>query len=347
MTAIGKIVIGRDYRVCRDCVDAGFPADAMLGLGGSVTRRALRQICHVGISDSFARGERTLRELCGWSVDAETIRRLCHAEAAKCREAEAVPREAAKDFQNAQGHWELQIDAGKVNTDTGWRDVKVAVRPPGVSSRSEDYEQRDLPKPSVRRVIAAIETAETFGHRCGAEAERLGLTDASTLSVLGDGAEWIWNIATQRFPEAEQNLDVYHATEYLADLARAGFGDDAPTVKAWTGSAQRRLLADSWAGVCEFVHQSGAAVNDRPAFESAYPRVANYLAGHQDRMKYAARLRLGKSIGSGMIEGTIKQMVGRRRKQTGARWKTGHVAPLVELIALNDDPTWERYWSAA
>ena len=350
MTAIGKIAIARDYRVCRVCVDAGFPADAMLGLDGFVTRRALRQICHVGVSDSFDRGERTLRELAGWSVDAETIRRLCHAEAAKCRENEAEQREVAEDFKNASGHCELQIDAGKVNTDTGWRDVKVAsfaVRPPGESATSEDYDQRDLPKPSVRRVSAAIETAETFGHRCLAEAERLGWTAATPLTVLGDGAEWIWNIAAARFPKADQNLDVYHATEYLADLARAGFGDAATAMKKWTESAQKRLVADGWAGVCEFVHQSGEEVKDRAAMESAYPRVANYLSGHQDRMKYAARLRLGKSIGSGMIEGTIKQMVGRRLKQTGARWKTDHVAPFVELVALDDGPKWEVYWKAA
>jgi hypothetical protein len=55
--------------------------------------------------------------------------------------------------------------------------------------------------------------------------------------------------------------------------------------------------------------------------------VANYLSGHQDRMMYAARLRRGVSIGSGMIEGAIKQLVVRRIKQTGARWKTDHVSP--------------------
>ena len=48
-----------------------------------------------------------------------------------------------------------------------------------------------------------------------------------------------------------------------------------------------------------------------------------------------------------MIEGTIKQMVGRRLKQTGARWKTDHVAPLVELIGLDGGPEWDAYWSAA
>jgi hypothetical protein len=350
VTAVGKVVLARGYRVCRGCEAAGFPADVVLGLNGFVTRRALRLICHVGASDSFDRGERTLRELTGWSVDAETVRRLCHAEAAKCRENAAEQRAVAETFAKAAGDREVQIDAGKVNTDTGWRDVKVvsfAVRPPGPPSTSEDYEQRDLPKPLVRRVSAAIEPAEDFGRRCLAEAGRLGLSGATDLTVLGDGAEWIWNIAAERFPKADQNLDVYHATEYLTDLARAGYGGDGPAVKAWSRSAQKRLVADGWAGVCEYVHASAGAVKDRPAFEAAYPKAANYLAGHRDRMNYAARLRQGKSIGSGMIEGTIKQMLGRRLKQTGARWKTGHVAPFVELVALDGGPEWESYWAAA
>lgn len=350
VTAVGKIALARGYRVCGACDDTGFPADPVLGLDGSITRRALRMICHVGATDSFDRGERTLRELMGWSVNAETIRRRCHIEAANCRKNQAERRAVAEKFRKAAGVPEIQIDAGKVNTDTGWRDVKVvsfAVRPPGPPATSEDYEQRDLPEPSVRRVSAAIETAEDFGLRCLAEAERLQLTDATHLTVLGDGAEWIWNIAAGRFAKADQNLDVYHATEYLSDLARAGFGDDGPAAKAWSRSAQKRLVADGWAGVCEFVHASAETVKDRVAFEAAYPKVANYLAGHRDRMNYAARLRQGRSIGSGMIEGTIKQMLSRRLKQTGARWKTGYVAPFVELVALNAGPEWETYWAAA
>ncbi len=348
VTAVGKIRLARPYRVCRVCGDAGFAADVVLGIDGSVTRRALRRICHVGTAGSFDRGERTLEELMGWSVDAETIRRLCHGEALKCRDNQAERTAVTAKFQKADGHREIQIDAGKVNTETGWRDVKVvsmAVRPPGPSSTSEDYEQRDLPKPLVRRVSAAIEAAETFGQRCLAEAEQLGLAESSNLTVLGDGAEWIWNIAAERFSKADQNLDVYHATEYLTELARAGFGGDGPAVKQWSKLAQTKLVADGWAGVCEFVNASVETVKDRAAFEAAYPKAANYLAGHRDRMNYAARLVQGKSIGSGMIEGTIKQMLGRRLKQTGARWKTKHVAPLVELIALDGGTEWETYWA--
>lgn len=109
-------------------------------------------------------------------------------------------------------------------------------------------------------------------------------------------------------------------------------------MKPWTHEAQKVLAADGWAGVCEFVHRSGERLTDRRAFEAAYPRVANDLTGHQDRMRYAARLRRGESIGSGLIEGTIKQNVGRRIKQTGARWKADHIGPFVEFISLSHGP---------
>jgi hypothetical protein len=106
-------------------------------------------------------------------------------------------------------------------------------------------------------------------------------------------------------------------------------------------------MADGWAGVCEFVQNTKAELSNPAALEAAYPQVANYLSGHQDRMLYAARLRRGASVGSGMIEGAIKQHVGRRIKQTGARWKTVNVGPLVELISIGQTDAWETYWSAA
>jgi hypothetical protein len=349
VTAIGKITVTRCYRTCSLC-GGRFPADEALGLDSSFTRRSRRQICHVGMDNSFDRGERTLRELAGWSVDAETIRRLCHTEAAVCRKVKSGRLDVAAKFSRASGDWELQIDAGKVNTETGWRDVKVAtfaVRKPAQPCTSEDYAQRDLPKPSVRHAIAAIETAEEFGRRCQEEAEQLRLPDVKKLTVSGDGAEWIWNLANDRFAGAEQNLDVYHATEYLADLSRAGFEADIQRAKAWTDRAQTALIADGWTGVCQFVYENSCEVSNLCALEAAYPRVANYLSGHQDRMMYAARLRRGASIGSGMIEGAIKQLVGRRIKQTGARWKTEHVSPLVELISLVHTEDWDAYWSAA
>lgn len=59
--------------------------------------------------------------------------------------------------------------------------------------------------------------------------------------------------------------------------------------------------------------------------------VLNYFADYQDRLNYALRLRRGQSIGSGLVEGFIKQLLNKRLEQTGARWKVYHIGPLVEL----------------
>lgn len=336
--------------MCPACEHGEFVADALLGLGGYLTARARRLVCLCGTHDSFERAERMLRELSGWSVDAETIRRSCHAEAAGFERVRGERLDTAQRFAEAPGDWELQIDAGKVNTETGWRDVKVAAfvrrkRADGVSAL--DHEQRDLPKPSVRSIRAAIEPAEPFGERCRAEANRLKAPGDESVSILGDGAEWIWNLAEHRFPGAEQVLDVFHASQYLAELARAGGGDNAAIAAKWLDEARTALLADGWPGVCEYVMKSAAEVPDRGAMEAAFPKVANYLVGHQDRLRYAARLRRGQAIGSGLIEGTIKQTIGRRMKQTGARWRADHVGRFAELWGLANGEEWDHYWSAA
>ena len=74
--------------------------------------------------------------------------------------------------------------------------------------------------------------------------------------------------------------------------------------------------------------------------------MAAYFAKHPTRLGYAGRLASGRSIGSGLVEGSVKQLVNLRLKRTGARWRVEHVGPLVELIALADSPDWLPYWNA-
>jgi transposase len=44
--------------------------------------------------------------------------------------------------------------------------------------------------------------------------------------MLGDGADWIWNQVTSRFPKAIQILDWFHASEHLMPVAQAAFATD-------------------------------------------------------------------------------------------------------------------------
>jgi hypothetical protein len=301
--------------------------------------------CLLGVQRSFKKAELALTEVAGWDLDDNTIRRLCHATAERASSTRPR-RDTAEAFARADGAPELHIDAGKVNTKGGWRDVKLAVfarREPGPPITASEWADRDLPAPSVRSVVAAVEEAAAFGSRCAAEATRLGLTDPEAMHVLGDGAEWIWNLAEQRFRGGSQCLDFWHGAAYLGSAANAAFGAGSDEAAAELSRGKKRLLEDGYWGVTQWIGELASKMP--PGGDGAASATAlNYFAGHQSRVNYALRLRRGQPIGSGLVEGSIKQLLNVRLKQTGARWKVGHVAPFVELGALAAGPEWQAFW---
>jgi hypothetical protein len=225
MTALGPIRLCRSYAHCPACQQGLFPADRLLGLDGWLTPRALQMACRAGVADPFRKAERLLSERAGWSVGADTLRRRCHAQAAHAAASRAGRTGLPEAFARAAGDYELHIDAGKVNTvEDNWRDVKVAVfarRERGEPSDAAGLEQRDLPEPSVPSLVAAVEGRADFGLRVQAEALRLAVPLSEELSLLGDGAEWIWNRAEDHFSGAAPLLDVWHGCREGAWLRQA------------------------------------------------------------------------------------------------------------------------------
>ena len=72
-----------------------------------------------------------------------------------------------------------------------------------------------------------------------------------------------------------------------------------------------------------------------------------YSANHSKRLNYRHRLAKGEPIGSGLIEGACKQVIGKRMKQTGARWTVPNANRMAELCCLTYSDQWADYWNAA
>src|SRR5207245_3893306 len=81
-----------------------------------------------------------------------------------------------------------------------------------------------------------------FGKRIYLEAWKRGWSRAEKKVVMGDGAEWIWNLAEQHFPGALGIVDLYHARQHLWELARKLHPNDEVKQKAWIRVHQRCLL---------------------------------------------------------------------------------------------------------
>lgn len=306
--------------------------------------------CRAGVADPFRKAEILLQELAGWSVSAETLRRRCHEQAEMANAAKPDRSALPEAFARAQGDLELHIDAGKVNTvEDGWRDVKVAafaVRKPGESCDPVDLAERQLPAPAVRSVVAAIEDSEEFGTRVEAEALRLKVPLSEGLSVLGDGAEWIWTLQDDHFHGSAGVLDFWHATQKLGEAGRGVMGK-GEEFERWFEGAKGKVAGDGYVGAVEMLGTLSSGAELVREGGEAVAEALNYFGSHQERMKYALRLRQGRAIGTGLVEGSIKQLLNLRMKRTGARWRVAHVGSFVEFIALADSPEWKQHWSLA
>ncbi len=139
---------------------------------------------------------------------------------------------------------------------------------------------------------------------------------ACELIILGDGAEWIWNLVAENFPEAIQILDWFHASEHLMPLAQAVFSH-ADEQNKWVTHAKQLM----WAGDIE---QLLIACRQLQAISSAdiIRTTLNYFDFHADRMRYAYFRQRGFQIGSGTIESAAKQIGLMRMKVPGATWNT-------------------------
>ncbi len=239
-----------------------------------------------GVSQSFRQGCSLLEGLAGWTTCHEAVRQACYRQADQLADRREAASPEVEPFQDAKGQAEFQTDATKVNTLEGWRDMKIGVfakREAGEPAVAEQWDKRGLPAPTARFAFAAIEEIEAFASRWWPWAERLGLGE-QRLSVLGDGAEWIWEHAEVQFADWSGTLDIYHSGEWLAKAAKAGCGEGAPEAARWLSESRLALLRDGYLGLCEYVRQSVSWVPNRVGLEEAAPAVLNYFCGHRERL---------------------------------------------------------------
>jgi len=81
------------------------------------------------------------------------------------------------------------------------REVKLGVL---FTQTSVDQTGRPVRDPGSSSYLATREPVEHFGSLVYAEARRRGVANAHQLVVLGDGAPWIWNLASPALPDRDR-----------------------------------------------------------------------------------------------------------------------------------------------
>jgi hypothetical protein len=346
LSAFGPLEITRRHFGCPDCPESDYLADTILGVDGYLSPRVLRLACRLSGDGSFEVASQRLDELCGIQVSGETLRRHCPAVGAAMAQWIRKEPSAMSPFAEATGEVEVQTDAGKVNTTTGWRDLKVLAftkRLLGKPASPEEWNSRNLPRPTARMVFTDIEEIEIFRQDWRKWADQLGIGSGAALTMLGDGAEWIWNAAEAQFPGCKQVLDVYHALEHVGTAAKKMYGEGTEEATTSFESGKAKLLAEGWKGISAYVGDE-LCREDTPVRRAALEELIGYASNQVGRMCYRARLEEGRSIGSGLIEGQVKTL-GLRLKARGARWLERNAENMATLVGLSHSTLWETYWA--
>jgi hypothetical protein len=340
------VTLRRVYFVCRKCAVGRHAADLRLGVEGGRSRQAERLLCLAGASWSFAQASSYLKELSGLSVSANTVRSVCQREAGRIEAWQADDPQAGEHFREMPGNVEFETDGTCVNTDEGWREMRVGVfakRPLAEPATPEQWNTRKLPPPAARVAFAAIEDHETFAARWPVVASRLGIRTNSPIDILADGAKWIWDRVAFHFAFARGGLDVFHALEHVNDAGQVLFGEGEAATRRWQERGREVLLNDGWSGISHLIEETRTLAVRAPQ-RAALGELSHYLRSHAERLNYRQRLAEGRPIGSGLIEGACKNYIGRRLKQTGARWKVVNANRMATLGSLVYADQWATYW---
>lgn len=303
-TLLGTVRLRRRYYRCLECGKSRYPADAWLGWKDGFSFGVEEAVAWECAARPYREAVASLEKLAGVVVSMHAAQEIV----ARWGEVEL---ELAPYAERVEKDLVIELDGTTAHLQEGWKEVKVA------TCFSWDCTAPER-APEAVSYVADWRSAEEFRALVDQEALVRGAALARSQAVLGDGAVWVWEIASHLFPRAVQILDWYHLAEHLWEAARVVHGEGTEP----TQRLAERWKTEVWEGRSEGVeeHLRELVSRGQDDAKATLRRCADYLQTHQHRLRYPLFRAAGWPTGSGVVEGACKQVVGLRFKRKSTRW---------------------------
>lgn len=335
----GAITIKRGRGYCKRCRKWRAPADGALGLEDTAGYSPAVQDMAALLASKMPVEEASavMEHLTGVKLPRATLDREARRQGERARKIRSqLDQEAAVQKQQLELTLEpyqmiIQLDAWNIRERDDWGQSKALRKQgkeperwhwvyTGTCFRLDHRGQTAGGRPviSERGFVATRSGIDSLRQQLHAEALRRGLGQAAGALIIADGALWIWRLADDRWPQARQRLDFYHAVQHLAAVGRALFAEDKAKLTAWLKPLVRELKNQSSLKVIHQLEEILAKMPEGPTAQAVAKEVS-YFHEHKDRMDYRAGRRAGEPIGSGPVEATCRQTQC-RFKRPGQFW---------------------------
>ena len=365
----GKVSFERAYGYCKSCGNNSFPADVSLGLQEHAqTSPRIQEICALtALRAPAGQAESDIRRLTGIDLCPSTIHREARRQGERTlqlRNADALLTQTPEGIVELAGRANLptkpftliiEIDAWHIRERDNWGKTKTMQECGDETKRWHwvytgtvfrlDQRGKNIsgrPVISERGYVATRRGIEGLRHQLHAEALQRGMLKAEKIIVLADGAIWIWNIATDRFKDAKQRVDLYHVREHLWDLAAQLYGKGSDEAKKWVRPYIQWLKKrkNGALDVIESLQEINPDIYTADQ-QNILKREINYFKTHKNRMDYKTGKAAGEPVGSGAIESTCAQYQ-RRFKLTGQFWSLAGDEAFLALATLHRNNRWNQ-----
>ena len=380
-TRFGKVAfarpVGRQVKDRRAAAD--LPVDRELGLCSGFSLGVVMGVTRLAAQMAFGVARDTYREIYEWAPSPRAVLRMVDAVGGRCREfveQAAVPEDDGEFlFIQVDGRGAPMIseaeherrrrphqarrpgstkrqqrrlrrkESPRVRRTSGKKSKNAKVAVVGVLytlQRTED----GIEGPINKRLYATFDSHRALFIWLRQEADKRGYGQKRTI-FLGDGSEHIWRLQKEYFPLAEACIDWYHVVEYLWSAGESNYKQGTAELRAWVGRQAKLLRHGSVGAVIEALRRMhGAIPKTGPGNKGKRERLAKtikYLVDNRRRMIYSRLRRDDLDIGSGAVEGAVRNLVGMRLDGPGMRWSRQRSERVLHLRCILLNGQWEEF----
>jgi hypothetical protein len=206
--------------------------------------------------------------------------------------------------------------------------------------------KRGMEGPINKRLIATFESHEALFRWLRKHAVQRGYGKKRCL-FLADGSEHIWRNQQRYFPDAEVCIDWYHIVEKLWEAGGCFFAEGSDALSRWFAEQQRRLrrgqvdlLLDDLGDRFLQIAKTGPGNKGR---RKRLGDIIAHLTEHRERMGYARLRRDDLVIGTGAVEGAVRNLVGMRLDGPGMRWSRDRAEMVLHLRCIHLNGQWDAF----
>jgi hypothetical protein len=379
-TRFGKVRFHRPVgRLVSDGrASADLPVDRELGLCSGFSLGVVQGMARLGAQMAFASARETFHEFCQWAPSPRAVLRMVDTLGERARtflEGAPAPDDDGDVLCiQVDGRGAPMISEGELKrrrrphrkrnggTKRRYRRLRRKGRPrvrrtKGKKSKNAKvavvgviYTLHRTPEgvegPINKRIFATFASHEELFVWLRREADKRGYGSKRTI-FLADGCEHIWRLQKSYFPKAEACIDWYHVVEYLWSAGQSKYAEGSDELRGWV-KLQTQRLRRGWTRVilADLRQMRRAIPNTGPGTAGKRERLDDtirYFENNVSRMIYRDLRRDDLDIGSGAVEGAVRNLVAMRLDGPGMRWSRGRSERILHLRCILLNGQWSEF----